>query len=502
MKLTAISACVATLFAGVATANTCAVIEDVAPSVEVRYKLHPDYTSTSNDYWSTACAKLDPSCVVYPESPHDVAAILKVLGRQNNTDRFAIKSGGHNPNVEWSSVDEGPLISTEKLDQVILDEESGIVRIGPGLRWDAVADALDGSGWSVVGGRIGNVGVGGYMLGGGLSFMSQQYGWAASSLIEVELVTPNGTIVTASADEHPDLFRALKGGGNNFGVVTSYTVQSYRQDDIYGGTVFFPRKSDTDELMLQAIQDFTRYNKDDKAAIIPTAEYTGAGILDGWIVFFFYNGAEPPEGTFTNFTAIPHLTDTRKTQSFASLVNANNFFVIRGSVYLIGTETIPLPTDPESDMASEFLPQVHEHWRNVTLGEQLVSGVIGSIAYQPFPRRIAQLARAMGGDLIDFDNDVDRIVIELNYSFFLQLDYERMSAAMEAAFGGIREIVLAGQEEGALPDAYLPLFSNDAFHTQDYYGRLRPENAELAKTLADELDPQGLFKERTGGWKP
>lgn len=492
----------AVALAGLASADVCSRIEDLAPSVEVVYKLHPSYISTSNDYWSTACAKLDPQCVAYPETPHDLATILKILNDDAGGGRFAVKSGGHSPNPTWASTDEGPLVSTKKMDHVNLNPETGVVRIGPGLRWDDVADKLDGSGWSAVGGRIGNVGVGGYMMGGGLSFMSQEYGWATSSILEYELVFANGTVANINEDNHPDLFRALKGGGNNFGIVTSFTVQAHRQDDVWGGIIFFPRKKDTDRLILQAVQDFTLHNDDDKAAIIPTAEYTAGGLVDGWILFVYYNGPEPPEETFRNFTDIPHILDTTKTQSMAELVTANNFAVVPGQVYLMGTETIPLPTDASSNFSSQMLPELHAHWRNQIDKVDHIFGMIASIAYQPFPRRIAQLAKESGGDLMEFEDDTDLIIFEQNFSFNLQLDIPEVEKALEGTFNGFRERVLKWTEEGLVPDAYLPLFSNDCYRSQDYYGRLKEDNAQLAQRLAEELDPKGLFRDRTGGWKP
>lgn len=85
---------------------------------------------------------------------------------QNNSEQFAVKSGGHNPNNYFSSVQDGPLISTKGLNEVKYDKASNTVTVGPGNRWEDVHNALDGTGVTVVGGRIGNVGVGGYLLGG------------------------------------------------------------------------------------------------------------------------------------------------------------------------------------------------------------------------------------------------------------------------------------------------------------------------------------------------
>lgn len=89
---------------------------------------------------------------------------MKVLLHNNET--FSVKSGGHNPNQNFSSIDGGPLISTASLNEVILNAEAMTVRVGPGNRWEDVHKVLDGTNVTVVGGRIGNVGVGGYILGG------------------------------------------------------------------------------------------------------------------------------------------------------------------------------------------------------------------------------------------------------------------------------------------------------------------------------------------------
>lgn len=86
--------------------------------------------------------------------------------------------------------------------------------------------------------------------------------------------------------------------------------------------------------------------------------------------------------------------------------------------------------------------------------------------------------------------------------FIPQTEYERMADTQEATYGGIRERVLAWQAEGKLPEAYLPLFMNYGFFREDYWGRLRPESRALAKSVSSDVDPQGLFRTRTGGWKP
>jgi hypothetical protein len=411
-----------------------------------------------------------------------------------------VKSGGHNPNNYFSSVSGGAIISTAKLDHANLEQETGILNAGPGNRLDSIAAKLQGSGWTFVGGRIGNTGVGGLVLGGGLSYMSAQYGWAASSVLEFEVVLANGTIVHASEDNHPDLFVALKGGGNNFGVVTNYKLQARRQGNVWGGNLAFAiRNKELDSKLLQAVRDFTEYNQDDKAAVIVTAERANLNLIDSWILFLFYDGPSPPPDTFKNFTSLGPTLNTCRQRTYADMMAFSNWVIVKASVVDIATETVPIPSRANKEKVMDTL---HTHWRNVSSTVLDVPGIVASIAWQPFPRRIAQQARRLGRDLIDADEDVDRFIVEVNYSFVPQSQYERMADTMERTYGGIRERVLGWQADGTLPQAYLPLFMNYGFFRQDYWGRLRPESRALARRVSEEVDPEGLFRDRTGGWKP
>jgi FAD/FMN-containing dehydrogenase len=154
--------------AAAASSLTCTQVE-AQTSIELLKPLALKYTTAQTEYWSTACGALKPACIFEPTTTQEVAAIVSILHSNNET--FAIKSGGHNPNNYFASIDGGPLLSTKNLDQVILDPVAQTVRVGPGNRWDDVSAALDGTGFTAVGGRIGNVGVGGYILGGKKSFI-------------------------------------------------------------------------------------------------------------------------------------------------------------------------------------------------------------------------------------------------------------------------------------------------------------------------------------------
>ncbi|KAI1261053.1 hypothetical protein F5Y18DRAFT_403205 [Xylariaceae sp. FL1019] len=489
-------------------ADTCSTLATTT-SIEVAYPLNLDYIDEQNKYWSTTSIALTPTCIIFPTSAEEVSVVVQTLN-DNEGEPFAIKSGGHNPNRYFSSVDGGPLISTARMDEAILDQETGVLQMGPGNRLDGIAAKLQGTGWTFVGGRIGNTGTGGLILGGGLSYMSAQYGWAASSVLDYEVVLANGTIVHANNDENSDLALALKGGGNNFGIVTTYTLQTYRQGNIWGGNVLFYHSDELATNLLQAVRDFTEYNTDDKAAVIVTAERSNGitfpelgldiELVDFWILFLFYDGPTPPEGLFSNFTnAGTPILNTCVTRTYSDFIGGSNWVIVKASVVDIGTETVPIPS---ADDAPVVMEGIHAHWRNISGTKLLEPGIVASIAYQPFPKRIAQAALAAGQDLIDADDAADRLILEMNYSFLLQPHYDDMADTLEATYTGVRDRVLGWQADGILPDVYLPVFMNYGFYREDYWSRLRPESRALAQQAAAKYDPDGFFRDRTGGWKP
>jgi hypothetical protein len=477
-------------------ADSCSSVEALG-YVNVTRPLNLAYIEEQTQYWSTSCSALLPSCIIFPKTVEEVSAVVQIIS--NTTERFAVKSGGHSPNNGWSSVNGGPLIALEHLDQAVLDTATGVLDAGPGNRLDGIAAKLQGSGWTFVGGRIGNTGVGGLVLGGGLSYMSTQYGWAASSVLEYEIVFANGTIGHINGKNFPDIFRTLKGGGNNFGVITNYRLQAHRQGLVWGGNLVFLRTPEKDKKLLKAVRDFTEYNEDEKAAVIVTAERTNVNVVDSWIIFLFYDGPTPPAGMFNDFIDVNPLLDTTRTRTYADLMALSNWVIVKASVVDIATETIPIPSAAN---AVEVMETLHEHWRNISSTTLLVPGIVASIAWQPFQKRIAQKARELSPDLIDADDSVDRIIIEMNYAFVPQNLYESMATTMEATYTGVRDRVLAWQESGMLPQAYLPLFMNYGFYRQDYFGRLRPVSRALAKRVSEQVDPKGFFRDRTGGWKP
>lgn len=179
----------------------------------------------------------EPALIVRPRDADEVAAALDHAVRRGLA--VAVRSGGHSP-VGHSTNDGGLVIDLGHLDSVeILDHARRLVRVGGGARWGQVAAALDPHGWGITSGDTAGVGVGGLTLGGGIGWLVRRHGLAIDNLVGARVVTADGRVLTASADEHPELFWALRGGGGNFGVVVSFDFVAVPVSTVHHGTVTY-----------------------------------------------------------------------------------------------------------------------------------------------------------------------------------------------------------------------------------------------------------------------
>jgi FAD/FMN-containing dehydrogenase len=153
---------------------------------------------------------------------------------RDNGIAMAIRSGGHNAGG-LGSVDGGLVIDLSSMRGIRVDPKTKTVRVQAGCRWGDVDHAAHAYGLAVPSGIISTTGVGGLTLGGGLGHLTRRHGFTIDNLLEADVVLADGSMVVASADENPDLFWALRGGGGNFGVVTSFLYQGQPVDTIVGG---------------------------------------------------------------------------------------------------------------------------------------------------------------------------------------------------------------------------------------------------------------------------
>ena len=191
-----------------------------------------------------------PALIVRCHNAADVVAALAVA-REAGLE-VSVRGGGHN--VAGRAVtDGGVMIDLSELKSISVDPEQGTLTAGGGVLWSELNGAAAEHGLAVTGGAISSTGIAGLTLGGGLGWLMAKYGLAADNVLAIELVTAAGDVLQVDADSNPDLFWALRGGGGNFGVATSFTYRMHPLQMVVGGLIAHP---------IDAAPDLLRFYRD------------------------------------------------------------------------------------------------------------------------------------------------------------------------------------------------------------------------------------------------
>lgn len=174
-----------------------------------------------------------PNHIVSPLTATEVAAAVR-SELSSRSPRIAVQSTGHG---RTSGMRSGTLIDTSRMNDVAIDPSARTVTAGAGARFSEVMAAAAPHGLAPLSGSFPGVGIAGYSLSGGVGLLSRKYGFAADNVLSAEIVTPDGEIKMASAQENPELFWALRGAGSNFGIVTSLTMRVFPIAEVLGGSI-------------------------------------------------------------------------------------------------------------------------------------------------------------------------------------------------------------------------------------------------------------------------
>lgn len=204
----------------------------------------------------------------------DVADVIACVNFARENDlTVAIRGGGHNGGG-LGLCDGGLVIDLSGIKFVRVDISNNTVRVGGGNLWGEVDHATHAFGLAIPAGIISTTGVGGLTLGGGVGYLSRKYGLTIDNLLEADMVLADGSFVTVSKDQHEDLFWAIRGGGGNFGVVTSFKFQAHAVKTVIGGPTLWPIEK-TDEIM-EWYDGFIHKASEDLNGFIATLVIPGA----------------------------------------------------------------------------------------------------------------------------------------------------------------------------------------------------------------------------------
>ncbi|KAH7322479.1 hypothetical protein B0I35DRAFT_449923 [Stachybotrys elegans] len=430
------------------------------------------YVSLSQGNWSPTTWKR-PSCIAVPETSEQMATIVKIAVQAKAP--FAIRSGGHSPNPGDANIDNGILISTTNLSQIDFEDRTKVVSVGPGAIWGDVYTALEAFNMSMVGGRVPSVGVGGLTLGGGLSYLSDQWGMVCDNVLAYEVVLSNGTIVEATATEHSDLFWALKGGSSNFGIVTRFDFTTVPLGQVWGGMQLYTG-SEVPKLLAALNEYQSNPNKDlDANLIINTVPGTNDSAL---LTMVYLRPVERP-AAFAPFYKLAPALEQIGLMTLPQLMNLFPGDALPRWAWYVTSFT---PSDEAYARIHELLssgPEV-DVIKNITGGSLI--GVV-----EPISASVALAGQARGGNALGLQA-VNQTWMEVAVAWWDEADDDVANDALASIF----EKVEAVTTELGIALEYK--FMNDAHKSQAIIESYGDANVQRLRSIRDAYDPKHIFQ--------
>jgi FAD/FMN-containing dehydrogenase len=230
-----------------------------------------------------------PVHVLRPKTVGDVQAGIRFASSAGLL--LSVRGGGHSF-AGFGTNDGGVVIDLSRLAKVeIIDKERHLVRIGGGATWGQVAAALGPHGLAISSGDTKSVGVGGLTLAGGIGWKVRKYGLALDNVAAAEVVIANGQVVAASAQQGPELFWAIRGGGGNFGIVTAFDFVAHPTTDVFFGKIAFPASEAA--TVLQGWADYLRTAPEELTSVVEFADPFAGGPEAPVEIHVAFDGDDP-----------------------------------------------------------------------------------------------------------------------------------------------------------------------------------------------------------------
>lgn len=275
--------------------------------------------------WFDEASRLRPWCLVLPESTTELSSTLTALlgaGKGAGDWHIALRSGGHSVGA-INNIVNGVTIDLSHLNATSYDPDTNVASIEPGARWMDVYASLDKQGVTVVGGRDGGVGVGGFLLGGGTSFFSGTQGFGCDNVINYELVLADGSVVNANASSHSDLWKALKGGGGNLGIVTRFDLEAISAAPIFHDIRFI--HGNYSDMVVDTVVNFASHSDTEGANALVSFWMHDASVSPGSTVGTIYvntDGDDNAGTSYENVMKVPAIFHETKTMTMAEAAAA------------------------------------------------------------------------------------------------------------------------------------------------------------------------------------
>ncbi|KFA52532.1 hypothetical protein S40293_09956 [Stachybotrys chartarum IBT 40293] len=434
-----------------------------------------------------------PSCVFTPSSAELVSQAVKFF-EQNNCS-FAVRSGGHSPSHGWANIDGGVLLATTNLSSKSLHD--GYASFGSGLRWGSVYEFLAPHGLVSVGGRSASVGMADLVLGGGVSHFTPKRGLACDNVKGFQIANAQGRVLEVNADSHPDLFQALKGGQNIFGIVTRFDLYTYPSpklqsvssrlnmsyfDSIADKYDHFARIASADQgaedLELSLITYWAPIFGD------PFIEVGFLSMAEGessWIKNPETNGLQLPT-PLQDFDDVPYTNVSEAWGTMNERASGTRLPALR---YDLRTMTFQSSAEMMKGMKKIF-----EEEFETLLGTEGFSGIV---EWQLVTNHALEQGTQMGGNILGLEGAGSVV-------FFAMANSWSDASYDDAAYSAGRRVVERGEALAMDLGIYVPyLYANYAAADQDVPTSYGTESVAKLRYIRRKYDPAGLLHQLLPG---
>ncbi|KAF3913965.1 hypothetical protein ABW21_db0207295 [Orbilia brochopaga] len=458
----------------------------------VSFENSMQYITESRSYWSAANF-VEPACVYAPESAEQVSRAVQIFAR--NECQFAVRGGGHLTVPGTNGKDGAVLLVTSRLRTLEVTPGKDIARIGPGNTWTDVYRATDAVGMVVPGGRMGTVGVGGVILGGGVSHQAAEYGFTCDNVVNYQMVTADGRIRNVNETADPDLFWAMKGAGNRFGIVTAFDIKMYPLSKVYGGTISYEFSSL--EAVLDKIDEFHRKEEDPKASLI-------FSILDGTdvgyglfleLVLYYGEPVSSPPAVLQTFFEIPGIfKNTVSLKSFSSFIPGQREGLLPGLFsHSWRSVTFSRSGAVNRRIAEIFLSEVAAFRAEQGSGTQL--GLF-TLSYELYFTAQMTASAATGGNALGLERYRDTGPLMLGLLVHSWVNRTEADLRMETLKQSGSKMTEAAKAAGKHVDF---VYVNAAGADQEPYLSYGEDNVRRLRRLRQRYDPDGVFSKLQAG---
>ncbi|KAL2820181.1 FAD-binding domain-containing protein [Aspergillus cavernicola] len=474
-----------------AQAQCCASLRETAVADLVFTYGDSEYLEAKRSYYSVTTS-LNSPCIVLAESAADVSTVVKTLTQPELAPNcpFAIRSGGHSMVRGNSDIAAGVTIDLSRMNATVFHPETETASIGPGARWQSVYETLEPFGVAVSGGRLGSVGVGGFLTGGGITVHSAQRGWACDDVVAFEVVLANGTITRATQEINADLFHVLKGGSSNLAIVTNFEVNAFAQGDMWGGYAVYDNSS-TPQLA-RSLANFTdNIEQDPRALLVTFWTYDSRVGVNNAQNALYYTAPDEYPSAYGDFYAIPNVSSTARTTDLLRIVTELPDYTALFRVHFI---TLTFYNDARIveygvRLYNDLLENIKS---NVSGGDWVIIA-----GFQPLPTLFATSGLSKGGNILGLEREEDNQIVLLLEAFWQHV-------ADDDLFYGLANSLIQDLDDYArslgLNSEWLYL--NYAGRYQDPLRGYGPENMQRLQQVASLYDPTGVFQTQVpGGFK-